>query len=361
MFRIEANNSQSPFHPCSLYIRNERCEYPSVMAYIYNHLLGDKKKNLGELFNFYRKNKNFSELQDVYNRLSEQCKEKFFKDRLSEVYKRIILLNFNNLEKEWPTVYTTEFNNDVINEILKKYHSKYTKKLTKVEKDDRLKYIKIKKTLEFLLSQGYDIDCFSGKTLDEILESLKSSNGKDPLWDRKKCEFMKFYNKLDSDKICLKKLDTLPSNLVENLRKEYISRAPVGMPEKQTLNDYIKKRIENEKIKEMIRIFLNEKYADAKAKNTQLINEEWELEFNDYAQKLLEDMNLVEKKKFLDLYDKIEEHSEHHSKFIEKLQAQMTEDIDDESVQSVPSTPSASSRVQMMTNLNLKQKLRKSY
>jgi len=334
MFRIEANNYQSPFYPCALYMRNERCEYPSVMAYIYNHLLGNKKKNLGQFFDFYRKNMNFSELQDVYNKLAEQCKENFFKDRLSEAYKRTILVNFNNLEKEWPTVHTTEFNNDTINEILQKYHTKYITKLTKDEKDKHLKYFKIKKTLKFLLSQRYDINCFSGKSLDEILESLKLSDKEDPLWDRKKCEFMKFYNKLDSDKICLKKLDSLPSNLVENLRKEYISRASLGMPEKQTLNDYIKKRIENEKIKEMIRIFLNEKYADAKAKNTQLINEDWEHEFNDYAQKMLQDMDIEEKKKFLELYEKIEEHSQHHLQFLEKLQEQMTENIDDESVKS---------------------------
>ena len=84
----------------------------------------------------------------------------------------MILVNFNNLDKEWPKVYTTDFSNDIINEILQKFHTKYVKKLTKDEKDKNLKYFKIKKTLEFLLSQGYDINCFSGKSVDEILESL---------------------------------------------------------------------------------------------------------------------------------------------------------------------------------------------
>ena len=103
MFRIESNNYLSPFNPIAIYMENEKCEYPSVMAYVYHHLLGNDRKNLEKLFEFYRKKQNFSELQSVYEELYEKHREIFFKNRLEEAYKKVILTNFNDLDKqEWP-------------------------------------------------------------------------------------------------------------------------------------------------------------------------------------------------------------------------------------------------------------------
>ena len=323
MFRIESNNYLSPYNPMAIYMETEKCEYPSVMAYVYHHLLGNDRKNLEKFFKFYRKKQNFSELQSVYEELYEKHRENFFKNRLEEAYKKVILTNFNNLDKqEWPTVYTTQFNNNVINEILKKLHTNYVKKLTRVEKNEQVKYIKIQDSLKFLLSQGYDIQCFLDKTPDEILESLKQENEDDPLWKKKKCEFLKFYNNLNSSKPSPSFV--LSPNMVQDIRQQYLSKSPLGMPEKKTLNDYINSRIKREKIKEMIRIFINEKYAETRSKNTKLIDDDWEEEFNSYSDNMMKSMTLEKKKQFLDFYEKIQQHSNHHLKFIEKLHEQLS-------------------------------------
>ena len=98
----------------------------------------------------------------------------------------MILSNFNNLDKEWPLVQSVEFDSDIINNILQNLHNKYKEKLTKEQKQVQIRYIKTQKSLQFLLSQGYDINCFLDKTIDEILESLEHSNSNDSLWERKK-------------------------------------------------------------------------------------------------------------------------------------------------------------------------------
>ena len=297
MFRIESNNYLSPYNPMAIYMETEKCEYPSVMAYVYHHLLGNDIKNLEKLFEFYRKKQNFSELQSVYEELYEKHKDNFFKNRLEEAYIKVILTNFNNLDKkEWPTVYTTQFNNDVINEILKKLHANYVKKLTRDEKNQQIKYVKIQDSLKFLLSQGYDIQCFLGKTHDEILESLTQENEDDPLWKKKKYEFLKFYNNLNPSKPSPSFISS--PNMVQDIRQQYLLKSPIGMPEKKTLNDYINSRIKREKIKEMIRLFINEKYAETRSKNTKLVDDDWEEEFNNYAEKMIKSMTLEKKNNF---------------------------------------------------------------
>ena len=112
----------------------------------------------------------------------------------------------------------------------------------------------------------------------------------------KKNEFMKFFNSIDSNSIICTNQKLSP-NLVQDLRQKYLSKSYLGMPEKKTLADYVKLRIKNEKIKEMIKKFLDEKYAETKAQNTDLINSDWEEEFNDYSQLMIKNMNLSDKKK----------------------------------------------------------------
>ena len=83
MFKIESNDYQSPFHPYSLYMYNEKNEYPSIMSYIYYHLLGNKRHNLEKLFDFYKNNKNYSELQDNFNELFMKYKKQLFKKKIN--------------------------------------------------------------------------------------------------------------------------------------------------------------------------------------------------------------------------------------------------------------------------------------
>ena len=110
---------------------------------------------------------------------------------------------------------------------LKKLHANYVKKLTIVEKNQQIKYIKIRDSLKFLLSQGYDIQCFIDKTPDEILESLKQGDKDDPLWKKKKSEFLKFYNNLNPSKPSSSFV--LSPNMVKDIRQQYLLKSPMSV------------------------------------------------------------------------------------------------------------------------------------
>ena len=63
--------------------------------------------------------------------------------------------------------------------------------------------------------------------------------------------------------------------------------------------------------------------AEIRSKNTKLVDDDWEEEFNSYADNMMQSMTLEKQKQFLDFYEKIEQHSNHHLKFIEKLHEQL--------------------------------------
>jgi len=305
------------------------------MAYVYFHLLKGQPKHLHEFYKFYKTFKKYTDLEHTFEILNTQRQDHFKKEALAKAYKVKISNNFNQLTEINVNV-DSRFDSKIISEILTNLKEKCNKKLTDEQKDKLFKIYKVQEALVFLLSQGYDIKIFINKNADEIVNMLKSSKNEsgDPLWDRKKNEFLKYYNQLSKtvkrgNVLCnlnslphIEYASSNPGEMVYIIRRNYVIKAPIGMPEKKTLNDYVDLRIQGEKIKEMVRIYLAKEYADEKFKNNDLIDEEWEQQVEKKAIAILANLSLADRHKFLELYETIPKHSDHHLNFINALNDQ---------------------------------------
>ena len=333
MDKIDNLHALNLYRPRRIY---EGQEFPSIMAYIYYHILGKDKLHYRRMYEFYQDNPdNYEDLEQVFDGLETACRTNIIKNALDKGYKARILAHHNQIEEiKNAAVHTTRFDIELIHDIIKKICVRYQTKLTAKQKNALFTNYKIHETLNHMLSQGYDIKLFSNKDHKEILETLTQSHT-DPLWEYKKNMFLLFYNNFPLKKVqdCALVEEEIknPGTMVTKLRRNYILKSSLGMPEKKTLNDYIKQRIEDEKIKEMTRIYLNDKYSEYKFKNQDLLDQEWEEYINIKYLEILEDLTREEKQNLLDEYETVN-HSEHHLKFIQELQNQLISDEEEQSL-----------------------------
>ena len=340
MNKIDYMHVLNPYQPRRIYVKNEREEFPSIMAYIYYHILGPSSYK--KLYTFYKNNpKNYSDLKQVFEELEISYRENIIKDALYNAYKAKILVNYNKIDEiKNSVIQTNRFDNKLIHDIIPKVCSNYQTKLTEQQKNILFKSYKIHETLIYMLAQGYDIKPFINKDNNEILQTITESHI-DPLWDHKKNIFLMFYNNFPMKRSqVLLNIDSYPliknqKSMAYKIRRNYILKSALGMPEKKTLNYYIKQRINNEKIKEMIRIYLNEQYKEYKYTNRDMIDNEWDEYINLKYNEIEADLNLEEKKNLLENYKKID-HSEHHIKFIQELENQLISDEEEKELRVTP-------------------------
>ena len=331
MNKIDKSHPLNPYCPRKIYVENEKEEFPSVMAYIFIHILGNKDKlHYRKIYEFYINNPdNYEDLEQVFNTLETACRTTIIQNALNKAYKAKILANYNQIEEiKNAVVQANRFDINLIQNTVKKICDSYQTKLTEEQKNILFTNYKIHETLNYMLSQGYDIKLFSNKNHKEILETLTQSHT-DPLWEHKKNIFLLYYNnfpmKKSQDCALVDEEVKNPGTMVNKLRRSYILKSSLGMPEKKTLNDYINQRIEDEKIKEMIRIYLNNKYLEYKFKNQDLVNQEWEEYIDMKYLEISQDLTHGEKLKLLENYNMVN-HSEHHLKFIQELKNQLISD-----------------------------------
>ena len=341
MNKIDSVHVLNPYRPRRIYLKNEKEEYPSIMAYIFNHILGKNRLHYKKLYEFYQKNPTkYTELKQVFDNLELTCRKDIIQKALENAYKVKILDNYNQIQEIKNTVIQSDrFDTELIQDIIKKLCDHYDSKLTEEQKNILFKIYKVHETLIYMLSQGYDIKLFINKNCEEILKILNQTHA-DPLWEHKKNLFLIFYNNFPMKKShVLQKVKNCPlveaeaknpGQMVYHIRRNYIIKSSLGLPEKKTLNDYINQRIEQEKIKEMIRIYLNDKYKEYKLLNQELINKEWEEYINTEYLKILTDLTFEEKYNLLENYTNITDHSEHHLKFIQELKNQLISNEEEE-------------------------------
>ena len=199
----------NPFILFPLKINTENITYPSIMLYIYDNLLCPKyKQKLILGFNIIDKS---NELHSTFQELFQKCELNITTKALALAYKMKIS-QFRNCQHDLAII--DENTTDLKNLLDKKQFSQILDQIKahlsiidkkKLDQDLIFKIYKVYITLNYLLSQGYDIKELIGDNIGQILKRMDVKNETDPiflrdnpLWAEKLKLFKNFYNKIPS-------------------------------------------------------------------------------------------------------------------------------------------------------------------